>query len=708
MTNFLRDNLYLIAVFITGACVLVVEVVAVRVLSPYYGNTIYTVSSIISVILAALSIGYYVGGKFADKHPSPYWFFRIILVSGVAILALHLLGMLLLPLLSIGLSLASGPLVSSLLLFFLPALLLGTLSPYAIKLQSLRLPDQGIGGVSGKIFFWSTLGSIIGSLLAGFVLIPKFGIDHIFIGTGLVLFCLGLIPLISLGYAREKVAAVLLSVFIIIPAIIFGSQLFSDGFIYQKDGIYEKITIYDGEYEGRQTRFFLQDRSASGAMFLDEADPTDLVFNYTKYYDLYKLFKPELKNALIIGGGAYSIPKALLYEAPAVNVDVAEIEPALFELAKEYFGLDDNPRLTTYSEDGRRLLFDSNKKYDLIFSDVYYSLYSIPAHFTTQEFFTIAKDRMSENGVFMANLIGSLSRQQPSLIFSEIRTFQTVFPNSYFFATTDSVSIGVQNIIMVGVNGDKNLDWKQEGVETVYNYSDLSDKIINLDRFDLSKYTIMTDNYAPVEYLTTAVLKRAGDEDGLVDGEEVLALIKEQLDYGPRYIGSSGHDEVEKMILAELGEHTDKILAQTWDYVGSDQKEYELKNIIGQLNPDSKKRIILGSHYDSKRLADKDLFHPEAPVPGANDSASGVGVLLELARLLNNASTTVGIDFVLFDGERVILGRMVITRTGSLLALLILLTTLRLSMLKSLYQKCLSYWIWCVIAILIYIEKGCL
>jgi len=118
MEKFLARNLLLISVFITGACVLIVEVVAVRILSPHYGNTIFTVSSVISAILAALSVGYYAGGRFADRHPSLRWFFGIILLSGLVLLAFHFLGLIILPILSFSLSVIIGPLVSSLLLFF--------------------------------------------------------------------------------------------------------------------------------------------------------------------------------------------------------------------------------------------------------------------------------------------------------------------------------------------------------------------------------------------------------------------------------------------------------------------------------------------------------------------------------------------------------------------------------------------------------------
>jgi len=509
MNKFLKNNLLIISVFITGACVLIVEVVAVRVLSPHYGNTIFTVSGVISVILAALSIGYYIGGRFADRHPSLEWFFGIIIASGILILVFHFLGKIILPMLSINLSIVSGPLISSLLLFFTPALLLGTLSPYAIKLQSIQASEQGVGSVSGKIFFWSTLGSITGSLLAGFVLIPHFGIDNIFIATGIILFIIGFIPLLSLNFDRKRLVQLFL-IFVALSSItILTVQKMRVNNLYSKDGIYEKITIYDGILKDRPTRFFQQDISSSSAMFLDSNDQTDLVYEYSKYYSLYKIFKPEVQNALIIGGGAYSIPKALLAELPDAKIDVSEIEPSLFFLAKKYFNLGDNPNLHNYIEDGRRLLRDSNKKYDLIFSDVFHS-FSIPVHFATQEFFSITKEKLNNEGILIVNLVGDLSKQKLVFAFVEMKTFQSIFPNSYFFAVESPEKTGSQNIILVGYNSYKKIDFSAPSILQNPDpiLSSLRDKEIKSDEFDLSPYPILTDNFSPVDYLTAKFLQR--------------------------------------------------------------------------------------------------------------------------------------------------------------------------------------------------------
>ncbi len=501
-------------VFITGAVVLIVEIVAIRILAVYYGNTIFTASSVITVILLALSCGYYAGGRLADRHPSWQLFFGIILLSGLLLLFFHLIGKILLPILSLYLSISAGPLASSFLLFLLPSFLLGTLSPFAIKLQTIYSPEQGVGATAGKIFFWSTLGSITGSLLAGFLFIPKFGLDQIIIASSTVLFLLGAFLLFILGFQKKHLLKFLLLFVMVAGAAWSVDDLAGENIVYSKDGVYEKITIYGGEYGGRPAMFLRQDRSSSAAMFLDSNNPTDLVYEYTKYYRLYKVFTPEPKSVLVIGGGAYSIPKAVLEELPLATVDVAEIEPSLFELAKKYFGLVDSPRLHNYIEDGRRLLHESDKKYDVIFSDVYYSLFSIPAHFTTQEFFALVKEKLRADGILIINIIGDLSLEPPSLLMSEIKTMLTVFQNSYFFALVSPEQIEPQNIILVGHNSDKKIDLRDP---PFVNHPDaiirsLRDRAIDIERGELSPYPVLTDNFSPVEYLATKVVKKSFDK----------------------------------------------------------------------------------------------------------------------------------------------------------------------------------------------------
>ena len=381
---------------------------------------------------------------------------------------------------------------------------MGLLSPFAIALQQRASKHQGVGTTAGEMFFFSTVGSIAGSLAAGFVLIPFFGIDAIVIGVGIILFLLGLLPLVLLGLDRSiTIGAILVAGGVL--ALCALSTVPSRGIVYNRDGLYEKIVISDGLLNNRPTRFLQQDTSNSAAIYLDG---DDLTYAYSKYYALHELFVPTVQRALVMGGGAYSIPKALLHDFPRANVDVSEIEPSLVPLAKQYFGLQDNPRLTHYIEDGRRMLHDTDHRYDLIFSDVYHSLYSIPSHMTTVEAMRLVRDRLNPGGVFMANLIGSTDRQDPSFLWSQIKTMQQVFPQVYLFTVESPAQTGTQNIIAVGDTSRKRVDindprWRRSAYEVVRT---IAGHYLDTTRLSLDRYALLTDQYAPVDYLTARVL----------------------------------------------------------------------------------------------------------------------------------------------------------------------------------------------------------
>ena len=502
----IKDSLLLTSVFITGASFLVVEILAIRMLSPYYGNTIYTTSSVIGTVLAALSLGYYIGGLLSDKHPHNRFFYGIILISGFLIILINVLGSVLLPILSVLLSISIGPIISSIFLFFIPAFFLGMLSPFAIKLYKKSSLNE-IGEHSGKVLFWSTLGSITGSFLSGFVLIPYFGISNIMLGTGILLVTWSLFWFFLSREINNKILIFIVAIIILLLIFLYFSDKTNNNIIYSKDGVYEKIVIEDKEWKGHPTRFLYQDKSWSSAMFLDSEE---MVFDYTKYYKLYTLFSKKPENILVIGGGAYSIPKALLNELAETNVFVSEIGPEYFELAKKYFNLQDNKRLNSTTEDGRRLLTSNQQKYEAIINDAYYSIFSIPSHLTTKEFFFLAKSRLMENGAFIGNFAGSLDQQQPSFIMSEIRTFKEVFPNSYFFAVQSPDYSTPQNIIFLGINGDKKIDF--ESKEIKYNkdpiIASLPEKNIDINQFNLSLYKEITDDFSPIEYLVSRDIKK--------------------------------------------------------------------------------------------------------------------------------------------------------------------------------------------------------
>ncbi len=641
------------AVFITGACVLIIEVVATRVLAPYFGNTIYTVSSVIGVVLGALSLGYYVGGRFADRHCDRAFFYFIIFCGGLSVFFLELLILGVLPSFGQGLSIVSGPLIASFLLFFLPSALLGMLSPFAVALQKKACAHEGVGSVSGDIFFWSTLGSIAGSILSGFVLIPHFGIHAIIISVAGLLAGMGAIGVSGSVQKKKRIYCIAVACIVLLTSVAFLSVVQRRayaGMLYIHDGIYEQLAVYEKEYKGHPARFLQQDRSSSAAMFLDS---DELVYDYTKYFVVPSLIKPDARRVLVLGAGAYSIPKAYLAHFPQSIVDVVDIEPELFDIGKTYFRVEHTDRLRNYVADGRRFLVGKDTTYDVLFSDVYASLYSIPSHFTTREFFQSARRALNENGVFVGNFIGSLSREHPSLLFSEMRTFRRVFPNSYFFAVQSSGDLGTQNIIFVGIKGDTVIDLTSDAVTKNVDpiIRSLSEKTIDPQRFSLDEYPEFTDAYAPVEYATAPLFSKEKDPS-LFDAENAYALIAQQITYGNRSLVGQGHAPAQDFLKAETRALSGAAFEQEWTHTRADRSTIHLSNIGISLFPEKKKRILLATHYDTQHPAFKDVQHPDGVDPGANNGASGTAVLLELARALAVAKeSSVGVDIVFFDGE---------------------------------------------------------
>lgn len=501
----------LLSVTLTGMAVLIVEITATRMLAPFFGNSIFTISSVIGIVLAALGLGYYAGGALADRRPSERWFFSLIVIAGFSILLLHLLNALLLPRIAYRLSLINGPLIVSLLMFFLPALFLAMLSPFAITLLHARASGEGVGHASGLVFFWSTLGSIAGALGTGFVLIPRWGISDVILAVGSGLVLLGAIGLVLTRTLRR-----IIPVGLALLGLTCGLALYQvpamqpQGVVFAADGLYERIVIRDMPHQGRTARVLWQDRNVSGGVYLDDGR---MAFDYTRYFDLYRLFTPELKTALAIGGGAYNVPAAILRDSPRAIVDVAEIDPMLHTLAIRYFALPVDPRLRNHVLDGRRFLHDTPERYDLIFSDAYRSFVSAPPQFTTREFFSLAKSRLKDEGVLIANFYGSLALESRATIYAVLRTMRSVFPQVYVVATANPESEELQNFIFVGHNvpeRDRRIDLRRAAaVEFAYpTLRGIAALELKPAQALLDSYPVLTDDFAPVEYYAASTIRQ--------------------------------------------------------------------------------------------------------------------------------------------------------------------------------------------------------
>jgi spermidine synthase len=501
----------LLSVTLAGMAVLIIEITAIRMLAPYFGNSIFTISSVIGIILAALGLGYYLGGSLADRKPSTAWFFSLIVIGGFSVLLLQVLNAMLLPGMAYKLSLINGPLIVSLLMFFLPALFLAMLSPFAITLLHAREAGRGVGNASGLVFFWSTVGSIAGSLGTGFLLIPHWGIGSIIAGVGAGLVLLGAAGLL-MNRKLPKILPVGVALLGLISVIALRDVATTDGkgVVFAADGLYERIVIRDIPHRNRTMRVLLQDLNVSGGLYLDDGS---MALDYTQYYDLYRLFTPELKTALAIGGGAYNVPRAILQQSPRAIVDVAEIDPSLHALAIRYFALPEDARLRNHVIDGRRFLHDTAERYDVVFSDAYRSFISAPTQFATVEFFQLARSRLKEDGVLIANFYGSLAPDTRATIYSALRTMRAAFPQVYVFATVSPSSEDLQNFIFVGHNASNPERRVDLGKAATIEFAlpmlkDVAALEVRPADALLDSHAVLTDDYAPVEYYAASAIRR--------------------------------------------------------------------------------------------------------------------------------------------------------------------------------------------------------
>lgn len=483
-------------VFTCGAMVMIYEIVGSRVVAPHFGTSIYVWTSLIGIILASLSTGYWLGGKLADKKPTYSSLAWIILIAAVLIGLTTLVKESILEFL---LQLFDGMIMRTLwaaILLFAPAsILLGMVSPYAVRLKLTAITTSG--ATVGRLYAISTVGSIAGTFLAGFFLIP-------FAGTTNILYMIAgilVITSLSLQLYTFKLGKTLPAILILIG--IAGLTYLSNNRqtdVIDIDTKYNHVQIFDMDYwiTGKPIKVMKVNDEYSSAMFPDN---DSLVYEYTWYYQLAEHFKPDFKKTLIIGGAAYSYPKFYLLKYPKAHIDVVEIDPGLTRLAKEHFRLKDNPRMRIFHEDGRTYLNKCEEKYDVILGDAYKSLLAIPFQLTTIEAVQKKYEMLNEDGVVIENLISSQQGPAGEFMKAEVATFLEVFPQVYLFACHDPNNTEVlQSISMVAL--------KSERLPSFSNPDPMLNEFLS-HKIDIeipSDVLILTDEYAPVEFFAMKIL----------------------------------------------------------------------------------------------------------------------------------------------------------------------------------------------------------
>ncbi|MBI4282962.1 MAG: fused MFS/spermidine synthase [Chloroflexi bacterium] len=515
--------------FVSSFCVMVIELIAARILAPYIGVSLYTWTSIIGVILAGIALGNYLGGKIADRRPSP-------LILGAIFLAGGLLTVAILPATKLvtsanwfgDLPVMWNFTLKTTLVFFLPAFVLSMVSPMVIK---LTLADLGqTGGIVGTIYAFSTAGAILGTFLTGFYFILWLGITKIVWLVAAVLILMGIIVWFSwripdrwkLSLKNFIIWMAMIEV-VLAPTYFFqfrelwqtsyakeSNNRFTIQADYVRESNYYTIKVYQGD---GNVRILALDHLVHAYTSLD--DPTVLVYEYIKVFvEMVSYYAKEnsAPRILHLGGGGYTFPRYMETVYPESINEVVEIDPAVTQVAHEQLGLPRDTSIKTYNQDARLFLIQrqTGDKYNFVIGDVF-SDKSTPYHLTTLEFDRLVKSNMEEDGIYLVNIIDDYQRGRymPSVI----QTLKQAFRYVYLFNTGESWekrSPGMVTFVIAATDrrldiGDYTRFISQNGQKGFFGY--LHDEVKLEEYLSERKAVLLTDDYAPTDILLARLFR---------------------------------------------------------------------------------------------------------------------------------------------------------------------------------------------------------
>lgn len=411
--------------------IMALEMTATRLIAPVFGSTVYTWGIIISVFLIGSAAGYLAGGMLADREGYERRFSLLYLTALLSVAVIPFVRDAAFPLLE-PLSSVSGTLAGVLLLYLIPNLLFSMLLPFLMK-QGMEGEASGVN--IGNLHTASSVGSVAGTLVATFLLIPSFSIGII---LALLLFLLS-VAFITWCLPRPPFRFGLTLLLLLITLLpLFSVEQDELGLLHHENSLYHDIYVY--ERNGLRWLTFGNKTTVQGAM--DVGHPERLVLTYTKdAWEAVTLVKPEPRKAFVLGLGIGSIPARL--EREGVQVTTAEIDKAVYEVSRDYFHYAGRGVVIG---DGREVLRKSQEKYDLLFLDAYHNTRQIPFHLTTKEFFTLTRNKLTKDGLLLVNSIGKIKGDGflPSLA----TTVRSVYRHVYVLG--DPENSGRQNILVIG------------------------------------------------------------------------------------------------------------------------------------------------------------------------------------------------------------------------------------------------------------------
>jgi len=470
-----------------GALLMALEILASRVLAPHFGNSVYVWGSIISVFLAAMSIGYFWGGRIADRRPDRVVLGRLILLAAVWIFALRLWSA------EVARGLAdatgatpTGTLLACVVLFGVPGVLFGTVSPYVIRLAADDLIR--LGKTSGRIYALSTVGSLVGTLLCTFWAIPRFSVPVI-----LAMLTLGTALTAAVALARRSIRDAVLSALVGVAVLTAGGagQATDQGVVAVRGTAYQTLEVFDRA----GVRYLRSDRVTQGAYWLDSGE---IASRYVDYATAMFLITPDAGRALAIGMGGGLLSKVLRRVAPEIEIDYAEIDPGVPEVAEAYGFWQPHPADRVHIGDGRRFLIDSEAQWDLIYVDAYIGR-SVPFHLTTREFFSLARGHLAPGGTLALNLAAGI---QDPFSLSLLHTLRRSFRTTLVFGVRGTGNVLVLGTDLAQPSSELIMERAQAAADpgTRKRLLEVAERLVFWE-YEASGVVELSDDFAPAEHL---------------------------------------------------------------------------------------------------------------------------------------------------------------------------------------------------------------
>ena len=504
-----RNRYLLLTVFVSGMTTLGTEISASRLLDPFFGNSVLVWASIIGLMLLYLTVGYYVGGRWADRDPRQSTLFQItawgaFLVGLVPFIARPVLSWAVQGLAQYNVGVLAGSFMGVLILFSLPVTLLGMVSPFAIRL-SLQDVRRG-GDTAGSIYALSTLGSLVGTFLPVLVLIPNLGTRLTFFTFAIVLLLVSLVglflsqPLRALVYVPMPLILIVMNLFLVA-----GPIKETPGLVYEVESPYNYIQViqesdgHGGFWRGLQLNEGQGIHSLYNPNYQD-FPLVDGVWDYflvAPYFNNPPYIAEQVDSLLVIGSAAGTISKGFTAIYGPIPMEGVEIDPEIIAVGQEWFGMNE-PNLKSHAQDGRYFLATTSKVYDVIAVDAYRPPY-IPFQLTTREFFQEVYDHLSEDGVMVINA-GRTSTDY-SLVETLGSTMKAVFPHVYVI-DVPSYGSSLGNSLVIATKQPTRIDNFATNTAQLHHpllrlvaARALGSRIWELERTDI----VFTDDKAPVE-----------------------------------------------------------------------------------------------------------------------------------------------------------------------------------------------------------------